>query len=103
MPYTRQKLLLDLTDSRITSNPVLIAAATDIGLSLVTQTGAGVYAVHVSNAHGLNATIPEVSWSTATTVGAQGPFVVEPGMRWLRVTRGSASSATWEMSWLVTT
>jgi hypothetical protein len=103
MPYTKQEVLLGVSNSNITSNPVMVAAMSQIGLSLVTQTGAGVYAVHVSNADGFATAIPDVSWSTATTVGAQGPFILETGSRWMRVTRGSASSATWEFSGLVTT
>lgn len=101
MSFTRVKSLLDLTTSNLTSNPQLIADANAISLSLVTQTADTNYAIHVSNANGWTSAIPENSWSTATTIGAQGPFILEPGFRWVRAKRPSASSATIEMSYSV--
>lgn len=93
--YTRFKsLYTDPLGSDITSRTVFVGDATDITLSLTTVNGsASLFTVQVNNGDGFTATLPN-AWSTVTGIAAQGEFDLEPGSRYFRLLRPSASSTT---------
>lgn len=85
--------------SAITSNVEWIGDAADISL-FIRGTGS-VTTVQLSNADGRHtatgqASIPETSWSDATTVTSPSPDMldIEPGPRWIRSIRSETTEVT---------
>lgn len=88
----------DLFDgvSGITSNVYLTADAAELTLALDIDSETTVV-VQQSNAQGFRTAFVEDDWSTLTTiasVGANTLLDIEPGFRWLRVLRETASAAS---------
>lgn len=74
-----------------TSNPVLVADARQISISLQTQ-GPGTHTVQATNYSGTTVALAEGNWSTISTVGAAGLSSIDPGMRFLRWIRPATDS-----------
>ena len=92
--YTKQRVLLDsasANSSTRTSNPLLVADATQISASWQTQAAvASNLTIQGSNEDGGQSAIGV--WSTVSVVAAQGIFTVTPGARWLRFIRPAVDS-----------
>lgn len=72
-----------------TSQAFLVADFAQMSISWESNAtaNASLLTVWGTNVDGLTASI--TTWSVVTTLTAQGIYTVEPGMRWLRVTRPS--------------
>jgi hypothetical protein len=98
MPYGKNKVLLGVDSSDLTSNPQLVDGYRQLSISIQTSsTSAGNVLVYGANADGLGSALTEGNWSLVTTIPQAGIYTVDPGMRWLRSTRttifaGSAAS-----------
>jgi hypothetical protein len=94
--YTKNLVMLGPTSiqsSTYTSNPFLIADATTISLSYLTNlTSVATITVRVSNDDGLTAGSGAITWSTMSLIGSQGVFQVTPGPRWISVVRNAIDS-----------
>jgi hypothetical protein len=92
--YAKQVVLLDslsANSSTRTSNPVLVADATQIGASWQTQAAvASNLTIQGSNEDGQASAIG--LWSTVSVVAGQGIFTITPGARWLRFVRPAVDS-----------
>jgi hypothetical protein len=92
--FTKQLVVLDSTSansSTRTSNPVLVADATQIGASWQTQAAvASNLTIQGSNEEGFQSAI--ALWSTVSVVAGQGIFTITPGARWLRFVRPAVDS-----------
>lgn len=93
-PVSKRYAFFDGTSARsatFTSNPFLVADYRQLSMSIITSDAqSSLHTVQASNEDGLRASI--TTWSTVTTITAQGIYAIEPGMRWLRVLRSSLDS-----------
>ena len=83
--------------SLITSNAYFVADAEELTVFLDIDS-ATTCILQGSNADGLQSSIAEDEWSTLTTmaiVAANQLLNIEPGFRWLRGIRETASAASW--------
>jgi hypothetical protein len=73
---------------------MLIADLQEISLSLQTSgaTTTSRFTVWITNSDGFQSPIAEADWSTITAINAPGVYTVDPGGRWLRVTRSALDS-----------
>jgi hypothetical protein len=77
--------------STYTSSAILVADYDNLTVSWLTDTGsASVFTVQGSNEDGLTASI--TTWSTVSTMNADGMYTIDPGVRWLRAQRRSNES-----------
>src|SRR3954468_12954942 len=84
MGYTRSDVILT-SNSSGTGLAIFVGDARLLTVSIQTSNAsASRYTVSLSNADGFQATIPEASWSVATTITLQGIYTLDPGGRWLR-------------------
>jgi hypothetical protein len=94
--YSKNYSLLTRGTSAITSRNVLVVDAAEMSVSVL-SVAASVVSIEASNDHGLNAAIPDNSWSNVTVLTAipatGGIFAIQPGMRWLRVRQAASSSS----------
>jgi hypothetical protein len=80
--------------SGLTSNLYLTADAAELTLQVGVASATSL-AIQASNVTGFRETIAETDWSTLTTVSgiaANDLLNIEPGFRWLRLVRESATS-----------
>lgn len=76
-----------------TSNAVLVADWEQISVSVQTSNALGSrYTVWGTNYEGQQSALAEANWSALTGLTAQGLYIIEPGMRWLRATRSALDS-----------
>lgn len=95
MSYTKRYSILSFAFSDLTSPKVFIGDATSLSVSLVTATTDSTYTIQGSNADGFASSIGEGTWSTMTTLTAQGIYGIQVGARWIRALNpASTSSAT---------
>lgn len=99
MGWTRAKTLLGASSSTLSSAPYFIGNAETLSVSIISSTAsASNITLRGSNADGLQAAIPNASWSVLTVLPAAGNYVVERGLRWLLAERAdiavSAASNT---------
>lgn len=101
MPYGKNKVMLGLANSDITSPPQLVDGYRQLSISIQTSgDSARNVRVYGTNADGFDAALTGVplvngNWSLVTTIPQAGIYTVDPGMRWLRVDRDPFSvSAT---------
>lgn len=98
MPYSKNKILLGIANSDLTSPPHLIADYDRIAVSVQTSSvSAGDTWIDVANADGLSTALTEGNWSLWTTISSASAWPVVTGPRWLRSRRttifaGSAAS-----------
>ena len=77
--------------SLYTSSAYLVGDFAQMSLSVHTKVAvASNHTVWGTNEHGLTSSL--VTWSVVTTLTVPGIYNVEPGMRWMRVTRPSLDS-----------
>ena len=87
-----------LSGSTNTSAPVFVGDCRLLSISVMSQVaGASVVTVSLSNTGGFS-TDSVFFWSTATLIQAQGIYTVDPGARWIRVERASASTTTVQLN-----
>lgn len=86
MTYTRSDVILTSASSG-TSPAFWIGDARLITVSIQTSTAsASRFTTQLSNADGFQVSIPDASWSIATTItGGAGIYTIDPGARWLRM------------------
>jgi hypothetical protein len=89
MPYGKNKVLLGVSNSTLTSAPQLVDGYRQLSISITSAgTIAGDVLVYGSNINGFDAALPSsLSFSLVTTISSQGIYTVDPGMRWLLVER----------------
>lgn len=90
------------SNSSLTVGPFLVGDARTIGLSITSNTSLSPYTVQMTNADGWSVVIPENSWSAVTAIAVQGSYIIEPGLRWLRVLRPESAS-TVAVEWFTST
>lgn len=95
MSFARKDLFGDV-GSDITSSTYLVADAAEMTLELDVDSATTVV-VQGTNQQGFRTAFVEADWSTLTTVvsvAADTMLNIEPGFRWLRVLRETASTAS---------
>ena len=95
--FTRPQVILD-SNSSGTGLPHFVGDARLLTLSIQTSTAsASRFTISGSNADGLQAAIPDASWSVMTTLLNAGIYTIDPGARWVRAEQAnfqlSATSA----------
>lgn len=93
--YTRRHTFFDGTVSGTnvsgnTSQPWLVADFVQMSLSWNSAGTTSTLTVWGTNEDGLNTSI--TTWSAITGLTSQGIYAIEPGFRWMRVTRASGES-----------
>ena len=79
--------------STLTAGPYFVGDFETMSMSWSSSTAASsTLILTASNDDGLTAGTSIATYSTISTVGAQGLFTIDPGMRWLRAVRASADS-----------
>lgn len=93
--FTRPQVILD-SNSSGTGLPHFVGDARLLTLSIESSTAsASRWTISGSNADGMQAAIPEASWSVLTTLLGRGLYTIDPGARWLRAEQPNFSlSAT---------
>lgn len=82
--FTRPQVILD-SNSSGTGNAHFVGDARLLTLSIESSTGsASRFTISGSNADGMQAAIPDTSWSVLTTLLNRGLYTIDPGARWLR-------------------
>lgn len=94
MNYSRRFVLFDGSSgqsSTYTSSSIFVPDFTSLTLSYESvSTHASLVTVSASNSDGLETST--ITYSAITTIVSRGVYVVETGMRWLRVERSSLDS-----------
>lgn len=94
---TFRKDLFATVSSDITSSVYFVGDAEEITLSTDINS-ATTLVFQGSNDTGFRSTLAETEWSTLTTIAsvtANGMYNIEPGFRWFRCLRETASTASW--------
>jgi hypothetical protein len=97
-PVSATRTLLNsasTASSTYTSNPVLVADARQITLSV--QTGAAAASrvtLWATNYDGFQTALAENTWSVISTILSPGVYTIDSGMRWLRASRSAIDSMT---------
>ena len=82
--FTRPQVILD-SNSSGTGTAHFVGDARLLTLSIQTSTAsASRFTISGSNADGLQASIPDASWSVMTTLLNAGIYTIDPGARWIR-------------------
>ena len=90
-PYTRNVVLFDDGNTDLTSAAVLVADARSLTLSVESSTTIAVnWVLEGSNEEGFDASIN--TFSTLSTIVADGIHKIDEGVRWVRLVRDSATS-----------
>lgn len=90
-PYTRNFTLFGAGNTDLTSATVLVADARSLTLSIESNTTIAVnWVLEGSNEGGFDASIN--TFSTLSTIVADGIHKIDEGVRWVRLVRDSATS-----------
>lgn len=95
MSYSYRNVMLGAGDSGATSNPCFIGDLWQLTLSIQTSTtSTSRFTVNATNADGFQSALNTASasgnsghWSVLTTITSAGVFTIDPGVRWIQVTR----------------
>src|SRR3954466_5492984 len=94
MSYAKGKQLLNATSAN-TSPSVFVGDCRLLTISIMSQVaGASNITISLSNNGGMQSNDSVFFWSVATLIPAQGIFTIDPGARWIRAERASASTTT---------